>query len=247
MAKRKPIQKPSVPEWVLTYGDLMSLLLTFFILLAAFSELKKEEDYQKVVDAIREAFGYTGGQGNVPSTDLPLNSMSNVLENFGMYGELSKNMLTNTESVIAGQKDRTTTIREGEKFAIGGSLPFEAGSAELTDEVKARLLRDIVPKMRGRTSTFEIRGHAWGAEDLASGLDLRDLSYQRARAVARHLTRVGEIDPGILSLVARADHEPVTISRSSPGGVAQNRRVQILMTEETQAQRHPDPNWTGQP
>ncbi|MCH8270509.1 MAG: hypothetical protein IH985_04765, partial [Planctomycetes bacterium] len=184
MAKRKPIEKPSVPEWVLTYGDLMSLLLCFFILLAAFSELKKEEDYQKVVDAIREAFGYTGGEGNVPSTDLPLNSMSNVLENFGMYGELSKNMLSNTESVIAGQKDRTTTIREGEKFAIGGSLPFEAGSSELTDGVKASLLHDIVPKMRGRTSTFEIRGHAWGAEDLASGLDLRDLSYQRARAVA---------------------------------------------------------------
>ena len=185
MAKRKPVEKPSVPEWVLTYGDLMSLLLCFFILLAAFSELKKEEDYQNVVDAIREAFGYTGGEGNVPSTDLPLNSMSSVLENFGMYGELDKNMLTNTESVINGQKQRTTTIREGEKFVIGGSLPFEAGSSELTDAVKARLLHDIVPKMRGRTSTFEIRGHAWGAADLESGLDLRDLSYQRARAVAR--------------------------------------------------------------
>ncbi len=247
MAKRKPIEKPSVPEWVLTYGDLMSLLLTFFILLAAFSELKKEEDYKKVVDAIREAFGYTGGEGNVPSTDPTLNSMSSLLDNFGMYGERDKNMLSNNESVINGQKNRTTTIREGEKFAIGGSLSFEPGSAELTDDVKARLLADIVPKMKGRTSTFEIRGHAWGAADLASGMDLLDLSYQRARAVARYLTRVGEIDPGILSLVARADHEPVSISRSSPGGVAQNRRVQILMTEETPVQRHPDPNWTGQP
>jgi len=47
MAKRKPIQSPGIPEWVLTYGDLMSLLLCFFILLAAFSELKKEEDFPK--------------------------------------------------------------------------------------------------------------------------------------------------------------------------------------------------------
>ena len=31
---------PGVPEWVVTYGDMMSLLLTFFIMLVSLSELK---------------------------------------------------------------------------------------------------------------------------------------------------------------------------------------------------------------
>ena len=57
MGKRKKPAPAGVPEWVVTYGDLMSLLLCFFILLAAFSELKQERDYQEVVRSVQEAFG----------------------------------------------------------------------------------------------------------------------------------------------------------------------------------------------
>ena len=32
---------PGVPEWVVTYGDMMSLLLTFFIMLVSMSQLKE--------------------------------------------------------------------------------------------------------------------------------------------------------------------------------------------------------------
>ena len=35
-------EAPGVPEWVVTYGDMMSLLLTFFIMLVSMSELKEE-------------------------------------------------------------------------------------------------------------------------------------------------------------------------------------------------------------
>jgi len=56
---------PGVPEWVVTYGDMMSLLLCFFILLSAFSELKKPREYQRVIDSIKEALGLDGGQGLV--------------------------------------------------------------------------------------------------------------------------------------------------------------------------------------
>ena len=38
MAKRrKKPEAPGVPEWVVTYGDMMTLLLCFFVLLQAFS------------------------------------------------------------------------------------------------------------------------------------------------------------------------------------------------------------------
>ena len=57
MAKRKKAEGGDIPEWVVTYGDLMSLLLCFFILIAAFSEIKKEREYQEVVRSIQEAFG----------------------------------------------------------------------------------------------------------------------------------------------------------------------------------------------
>ncbi len=40
--KRPKKQPPGVPEWVVTFGDMMALLLCFFILLQMFSELKKD-------------------------------------------------------------------------------------------------------------------------------------------------------------------------------------------------------------
>ena len=35
-----------IPEWVVTFGDMMSLLLTFFIMLVSLSEIKEEQKYQ---------------------------------------------------------------------------------------------------------------------------------------------------------------------------------------------------------
>ena len=40
---------PGIPEWVVTFGDMMSLLLTFFIMLLSMSEMKQEERYQAMV------------------------------------------------------------------------------------------------------------------------------------------------------------------------------------------------------
>ncbi|MHC4990575.1 MAG: flagellar motor protein MotB, partial [Planctomycetota bacterium] len=62
-------QRTGAPEWIVTFGDMMSLLLTFFILLQMFSEMKRDHEYQRVVTAIKEAFGYSGGVGVLPTDD----------------------------------------------------------------------------------------------------------------------------------------------------------------------------------
>ena len=47
-----------IPEWVVTFGDMMSLLLTFFIMLVSLSEIKEEEKYQALVESVRQKFGH---------------------------------------------------------------------------------------------------------------------------------------------------------------------------------------------
>jgi chemotaxis protein MotB len=46
------------PAWMVTFGDMMALLLTFFIMIASFSELKSEEKYQALLDAFQHQFGH---------------------------------------------------------------------------------------------------------------------------------------------------------------------------------------------
>ena len=73
MARRRPNRAVlGAPLWIVTFGDMMALLLCFFILLQMFSELKKDHEYQRVITAIKEAFGYSGGIGVLPIDDPPL-------------------------------------------------------------------------------------------------------------------------------------------------------------------------------
>jgi len=46
------------PGWVVTFGDMMSLLLTFFVLLFTYSQLDAEK-YKALAGSLREAFGST--------------------------------------------------------------------------------------------------------------------------------------------------------------------------------------------
>jgi len=54
--KRKKKDQPGVPEWVVTFGDMMSLLLTFFVLLFTYSTMDAVK-YKALAGSIREAFG----------------------------------------------------------------------------------------------------------------------------------------------------------------------------------------------
>ncbi len=65
MARQKP-PEAGVPEWILTYGDMMSLLLCFFIMLYAISTLEVVK-VQAAIESLSEGFGYKGDAQKPPS------------------------------------------------------------------------------------------------------------------------------------------------------------------------------------
>ena len=91
MAKRKQQKVESgAPRWVVTYGDMMSLLLCFFVMLVAMSEIKEEDKFKDVVQSMQEAFGFVGGMGRVPTLDPPTVSLLQKLENIVVPREVNK-------------------------------------------------------------------------------------------------------------------------------------------------------------
>ena len=63
-------ENPNSPDWLITYSDLMSLLLCFFVILFALSTVQ-ETRFQSATESLRGAFGIFGGQsintGTVPN------------------------------------------------------------------------------------------------------------------------------------------------------------------------------------
>ena len=230
--KREKKSSGDIPEWIVTYGDMMSLLLCFFILLAAFSELKKEHQYQRVVTAVKEAFGYSGGVGVMPTDDPPMRSMIELLETLSKRDLRQTKISNSSDRGISGKNTKVTRIHEGLMFTIGGSLTFEPGSAELREEAKPELLK-VAKLLRGRDNKVSVRGHAAreAIPDGAPYADARDLSYFRAKAVADFMVAEGGLRSVALAVDARGDTEPIALRRYTPEQQTENRRVEVIMTE----------------
>ncbi|HZW09567.1 MAG TPA: flagellar motor protein MotB [Phycisphaerales bacterium] len=244
MPKRKPPAGNAVPEWIVTYGDMMSLLLCFFILLAAFSELKKPDEYQKVIDAIREALGADGGDSSViEALDL---ARSFEVEPDGRLTSAERlRARSDVDEQSTDGADRTTaTLFDGKRWTIGRPFSFEPGVHQLSDEGKAALRDLVAPRIRGSNNKFVVLGHAWGVEDRLSGYDSTELSYKRARSAFDYLVGECDVDPKLLDLWVAGDSQPLKVQRD-PALDAGNRRVEVFMTEVTIDQLHPDPYGTG--
>lgn len=245
MAKRKQAPKAEVPEWVVTFGDLMSLLLTFFILLAAFSELKKPREYQKVLDAIKEALGVDGGMGLSEIEDSTSNSMVNFFNEKAKRDSDGRNTNENTDPSVVGRQEKSAIIQEGARHAIGGSILFEPGDAELTKAAMDMLRTQVAPKVSGLKYICPIVGHAWGTEDKRTGLSHDLLALQRALVVRDYLVRECGVDESILRVESAGMHEPMSLAAGPGQDASANRRVQVYQSGRTTDQVHPDPNFTG--
>jgi chemotaxis protein MotB len=247
MKRRQKKQRANIPEWVVTFGDMMSLLLCFFILLQMFSEVKKDQEYQRVITAIKEAFGYAGLIGVMPVPDPPLRSLVEILEQMAVENENEEDLVSETRDPgVDGDHVRVTRIREGIVFTIGGPSTFEPLSAEVNPAVRADLEK-LATLLAGRHNKIEVVGHA-AAKYIPPGSpwkSLDHLSYARAEAVKDHLVALG-LDDAVFRLKAVGLREPIRPRAVEPEDAAQNRRVDVILTEVLVEEMNTDSLYTDE-
>ncbi len=233
MSKKCKCPPEGAPDWVMTYGDMMSLLLCFFIILVALSEIKKEDEYRAIVAEVKKAFGMKGGGGKVASPDDPKLSLMKRLEELQLRMTPKKQPSNTDDPGIEGKDPQVTRVREGMLFTQGGRVTFEPGSADLSDRAK-RNIKVVSDLIRGYNNKIEVRGHAATMElNVRSAFpDLWTLSYARAKAVMDFLTssHVG-IRSDRIRLVANADAEPLIKRIYTASGQQPNRRAEIVVME----------------
>jgi flagellar motor protein MotB len=76
------------PVWLITYSDLMTLLLVMFVLLFSLSEFKQTEKFQGVARSIHGKFGHTDEKEAAASTQAVLST--NLRAGFERRVELLK-------------------------------------------------------------------------------------------------------------------------------------------------------------
>ena len=216
------------PDWVMTFGDMMSLLLTFFILIVSMSEIKKEDEFKAVVEKIQQAFGIKGGGGKLPTQEDPRLSLLERIEFINLQNRKLPKKSNARDPGPQGRERKVTTIRPDIIFVKGGLITFEPRSSQLNDTARAQL-RQVADQIRGYTNRIELRGHTDASEPNA-----RTLSFARAQAVMDYLT--GEdckLDAARFSLIANADTEPLRHRAYEEVTSTINRRVEVVLSEVT--------------
>jgi chemotaxis protein MotB len=228
--RKKDRVEAGAPLWMVTYGDMVTLLLTFFVMLLAMSEVKKDERFIDFMQAIKEAFGYVGGTQSMPTEfmQIPKNvQLAELLIVPPNPFDLSKS----PDEGVRGKYTTVTYIRPGDRFAVGSPILFPPGSATL-DEGELAKVAVQAEQLSGHSTLIEVRGHCsrLPVEDGAYQ-DHTELSYQRARAVGQALVRSG-IAPQRIMLVAAGTIQPVNDRAYTSAERRQNDLVEILQIDQ---------------
>jgi chemotaxis protein MotB len=232
MAIAQEEEQAGIPEWVVTFGDMMSLLLTFFIMLASLSEIKQREQYQAMAESFRRRFGHeTAILSMIPGRSKPRNAALAKLAVLGRARRADTMKGGDKVKAPVGDYARVQAIRQGGQATRGGVVYFPEGVAELTEEDK-RTLQAAVQVIGGKPQKLEIRGHT-SSRPLPANSPYRDhwdLAYDRCRKVMQFLIGLG-IERKRLRIAVAADNEPV-YDGTDRRLRQENSRVEVFMLNE---------------
>jgi chemotaxis protein MotB len=224
--QKKIVVKKGLDEWVMTYGDMMSLLLTFFVLIVSFSSMQ-EVKFEQAAKSLKDAFGVMAAPESVIELNDPLVPRDTFretdLEFLYEIRSVEKEVLDREV-----QDDVQVEIRDdGVLFRMTAPFLFASGRAELRPEA-APVLDRLGRMFRKFPAEVRVEGHT---DDIpiASGRfpSNWELSAARAVAVARYFQAAG-LPAGRLAATGYGEHRPVA-GNDSAAGRAANRRVEILL------------------
>lgn len=223
--RRSTRRHENVDRWLLTYADMITLLVALFIMLYSMSAVNQEK-FGALASSMRREFqalpehngGKVVGTGNVVD---PIEQQVVYLQQFLREKGLQTQVLVRHE-------ERGLVI----SLLSDGTL-FDLGSADLKPSAR-QVLDRVAEVLRAVPNPVLIEGHT-------DNLPIRtvqypsnwELSAARAARVLRYLVQKGGIPAERLIAVGYADTRPL-VPNSSPANRAQNRRVDIAVLKTSQ-------------
>jgi len=222
-----------IPEWVVTFGDMMSLLLTFFIMLVSLSEVKEKERYQLMVDTLQRRLGHA------TAADITMRGTNQQRNDKIAVGALAGRAMRK-DSMRGGKKREAP---EGDDVLVRISpfakqtnsqltVTFQRGGYTLSKAERQRI-EDQKGMFGGKPHKIAIRGHT-GPSEFSGAPDNdehRDLSFRRARTVHLVLLEMG-VEKDRMLLTSLGPTAPLSPD-NDPIERKKNPRVEIILLDQT--------------
>lgn len=224
-----------LPAWLAAFGDLMSLLLCFFVLLLSMSSM----DARKVEDAIGSLAGalsvLEGGSKTEISRekqqqDNPIKKDSQSTNSKSM--QKIKSTLQELNEMLQAVGSPKATFKESEDgfiVQLPASLLFKPNSVSITNDDALLFLKRIalIVQRIPKDIRVDVIGYTDDSQPSKDGpfKNNWELSTLRAVSVATELIK-DKVDPKRLITSGRSKYDPIA-SNATEEGRAKNRRVEL--------------------
>ncbi len=234
MAKQQkcPECPKGLPPWLATFGDLMSLLLCFFVLLLSFSTMK-QADFEKAVGSLQGALGVLPGE---PILTSPIKLEQPIIKGDITEARPSlKDAKAEIEKEVQaeGQQENVEIIQseEGITIRIKDNALYKSGKATVRPEILP-LLNKIASVIARLPNSVEIEGHT---DDMPiSNEEFPNnhwLSSSRALGVLDVFRNEVGIGPERLTAIGHGEFKPL-VPNDTEENRAANRRVEIKIRHQ---------------
>ncbi|MDH3630621.1 MAG: OmpA family protein [Gammaproteobacteria bacterium] len=229
--------------WIVTFADMMTLILVFFILLYTLADFE-DEAYKELIESVQVIDGngnqisvidFAKSEGRNPEPLKAIEDMLGLSSGNVPVENLKPALVADLESMIS-----STDLADGVELAfdgdqinlqIDGRYLFESGQVELKDRARfifanlAQMFRDYADysiAIRGHTDDLNIQTTQFPSN--------WELSAVRATTVLRFFIQQG-IDPERMTATGYADYLPL-VENNSPANRTRNRRVEFVLEKE---------------
>lgn len=215
------LEPAGIPPWVMTFADLMSLLMCFFVLLLSFSQMDLSK-FKKIAGSMEHAFGV---QREVVAYEIPKGT-SIIAKEFSpgkpqptaltevrqstiqdMRNTLDYDQMKTTGDVKQKNEFEFSKAEKGEEAAEDGENSTAKKAAEIAGELVNEIMDGIV-EVEATDQRIIIRILEQGS--FASGEDVIRPSFV---PVIYKISRLLENLPGKVTVAGHTDDEPIYTAR----------------------------------
>lgn len=227
-------------EWMATFADLSTLLLTFFVLLLSFSNMDIVE-FREMLGSVKDAFGVQkqiqGPVEAISSSPVELSMDQNDgagVAQTQLESEEGRDLFASIKKYIHehGMEDdvELEDTPRGVIVRVKEHVLYQTGSAELRSD-RAKELLSMIGQMQAKLAdNMQIEGHTDNIPIKTRKYPSNwELSSARAISALRYLESHEEVSPASLGVVGYADSRPLA-SNDTPEGRERNRRVEFVFT-----------------
>jgi len=228
MAKREHHEEhENLERWLLTYADLITLLLAFFIVMYSMSQVDSKK-FGAVSTALHRILSGGGlmlrGDSGTAIAPTEANVPSESQDLRLMLGDLEKNL----EATGLASRVQVSHDARGVVLSLGETVLFESGQAQLAGGARA-VLDSLSTVLAKYPNEIRVEGHTDNMPIHSAQYKSNwELSTDRATEVVQYLIESKDLPPYQLSAAGYSEYRPAA-PNTTAANRARNRRVDFVI------------------